>query len=622
MKKIGFKFAAVVLLMAAIAIVGLSFQNTNLSKVSDQSQSLLSEEVDNMTTIYQLQEKYLTVYRLLYSHVNADLKNVMEKNETQVAENLAQMTELRNTYRACIGADDAEAAEAFANVETKLDAFAASVEKIMAASKSGDKEGANLLILNEINMLNDSIILNMSKLLTYTQDDFATGKANVEATVATASSMTVVVIVVILVVSLIVLVVSYLIIVVPINKVAKALNGIIKDIQEDRADLTKRVPVTTKDEISILAKGINQFIEILQAIITNIMASCEEIRVRQEEVMISVEKANSGAEDTSSVMEQLAAGMQEVSATVTTETESTRDAEGSVGQIAEKVDGGAQFSEEIKQRAQKMQEQTKESRQKAQDMMETIDAQVTASIEDSKQIEQIKSLTGDILSIAGQTNLLALNASIEAARAGEAGRGFAVVADEIRNLADNSKNIANNIQEISERVVAAVVQLAENAKNLVDFMNTQVMGDYEQMEQTGVQYYQDSATVDTLMDEINERTTGLREVMQALATANEDIANTVSESTEGITSVVGNTMDLAGDMRAISDSLEQVAEVMNTLQRQVAHFKVKSDDAEAADVVLQEEPVAGEVEEVVVEDEVSADSFLIPEEELVSEIEE
>lgn len=611
MKKIGFKFAAVVLLMALIAIVGLGYQNMNLSKVSNQSQSLLSEEVDSMTTIYELQEKYLTVYRLLYSHVNVSLKNVMEKYEAEVQTNLTEMTALREEYRAGLGADDTEAAEAFANVETKLDAFATSVEKIMAASKAGDKENAGLLITNEINMLNDSITLNMSKLLTYTQDDFVVGRESMDATVATASSMTVVVIAVIIVVSLVVLAFSYLIIVVPIKKVTKALNGIVTDIKEERGDLTKRVPVTTKDEISILAQGINQFIEILQGLIGNIVASCEEIAVRQAEVMESVEKANSAAEDTSSVMEQLAAGMEEVSATVTTENESTRDAEGSVGQIAEKVDGGAQFSEEIKQRAQKMQEQTKESRQKAQDIMETIDAQVTASIEESKQIDQIKNLTGDILSIAGQTNLLALNASIEAARAGEAGKGFAVVADEIRNLADNSKNTANNIQEISERVVSAVEQLAANAKNLVDFMTTQVMGDYAQMEQTGVQYYQDSATVDTLMDEINEKTLGLRDVMQALATANEDISHTVSESTEGITSVVGNTMDLANDMRAIGDNLEQVSEVMNTLRSQVAHFKVKSDDV--TEVALEEK------EQIEVE-EVSADELVIPEEELVSEM--
>ncbi len=615
MKKIGFKFAIVVAVMAALAIAGMGYQNTNLNKVSKQSQSILAEEVDSMTTIYELQQKYLTVYRLLFSHVNVNLKNVMEEYETEAMANLAEMKELRDKYKATLSEDDTEAIEAFSVVEARLDTFATSVEKALAASKSGDKEQANLVILNEINMLNDSIVMNFSKLLTFTQGEFVAGKEAIDSTVTTASSMTIVVVAVILVVSVVVMVFSYLLIVVPIKKVTKSLNGIITDIKEERGDLTKRVPVTTKDEISILANGINQFIEILQELIGNIVASCEEIAVRQTEVMENVEKANSGAEDTSSVMEQLAAGMEEVSATVTTETESTRDAEGSVGQIAEKVDGGARFSEEIKQRAQKMQDQTRESRQRAQDMMETIDAQVTASIEDSKQIEQIKSLTGDILSIAGQTNLLALNASIEAARAGEAGRGFAVVADEIRNLADNSKNTANNIQEISERVVAAVEQLAANAKNLVDFMNTRVMGDYEQMEQTGVQYYQDSATVDTLMDEINERTMGLREVMQALATANEDIANTVSESTEGITSVVGNTMDLANDMRAISDNLEQVSEVMNALQKQVVHFKVKDDSAE--EIVLKETvPVETEIQEI------SADELMIPGEELVSESEE
>ena len=238
MKKIGFKFAAVVLLMALIAIVGLGYQNMNLSKVSNQSQSLLSEEVDSMTTIYELQEKYLTVYRLLYSHVNVSLKNVMEKYEAEVQTNLTEMTALREEYRAGLGADDTEAAEAFANVETKLDAFATSVEKIMAASKAGDKENAGLLITNEINMLNDSITLNMSKLLTYTQDDFVVGKEAMDATVATVSSMTVVVIAVIIVVSLVVLVFSYLIIVVPIKKVTKELNGIVTDIKEERLSLS------------------------------------------------------------------------------------------------------------------------------------------------------------------------------------------------------------------------------------------------------------------------------------------------------------------------------------------------------------------------------------------------
>ena len=92
------------------------------------------------------------------------------------------------------------------------------------------------------------------------------------------------------------------------------------------------------------------------------------------------------------------------------------------------------------------------------------------AIEESRSVNQVNSLTEDILSIASQTNLLSLNASIEAARAGEAGKGFAVVASEIGNLANSSADsvahISKLIDEVRDLVDDAVKQAGNSAEDI------------------------------------------------------------------------------------------------------------------------------------------------------------
>ena len=71
-------------------------------------------------------------------------------------------------------------------------------------------------------------------------------------------------------------------------------------------------------------------------------------------------------------------------------------------------------------------------RKKASDILEVLGE----AIENSKSVDQVNSLTNEIVAISSTTNLIALNASVEAMRAGDAGNGFAVVAQEIKSLAD------------------------------------------------------------------------------------------------------------------------------------------------------------------------------------------
>lgn len=84
------------------------------------------------------------------------------------------------------------------------------------------------------------------------------------------------------------------------------------------------------------------------------------------------------------------------------------------------------------------------AREGARSVKETVSG-MQAIAESSDKIADIISVITDI---AEQTNLLALNAAIEAARAGVHGKGFAVVADEVGKLAQRSSEAAKEIGQL------------------------------------------------------------------------------------------------------------------------------------------------------------------------------
>ena len=141
-------------------------------------------------------------------------------------------------------------------------------------------------------------------------------------------------------------------------------------------------------------------------------------------------------------MEEMSAAMEETSASLNQINESIGKVYNAIGAISENADGGKDSSSQIMEKAagiyEKAVQEQKEAKGMAQDMAESVNEKIGKS----KAVEEISTLTENIISITEQTNLLSLNASIEAARAGEAGRGFAVVADEIGKLASNSAETA------------------------------------------------------------------------------------------------------------------------------------------------------------------------------------
>lgn len=232
----------------------------------------------------------------------------------------------------------------------------------------------------------------------------------------------------------------------------------------------------------------------------------------------------------------------------------------------------SEYSVHMNARADEMQQSAQNSARITGAKAEEILVSLNDAIAKSKSVDQIKNLTGEILSIAQQTQLIALNAAVEASRAGEAGKGFAVVAGEVRDLANSSQKAANRIQEINSVVTAAVYNLCDNAQQLVEYMRVSVLAEFEAFVQSGSQYKEDAAYIRQSMAQFHERTNRLKQSMSEIADSIGTITKAIGDGANGITGVAGNTRQLAGDMEDIARRMGVNQKVVKGLEEKTVVF--------------------------------------------------
>lgn len=359
----------------------------------------------------------------------------------------------------------------------------------------------------------------------------------------------------------------------PIVKTNKELKEISTLINENNGDLTKRVNVKSSDEIGQLAQGINQFLDILQNTIGKIVEGSKNLDNMINSVGENVTVSNDNAQDVSSAMEELSATMQEIAATIQTVNDNTESVGKNVVDIADKTEQINNYSQDMRERADSLAKSADENKRTTDEMVGNIVGTLKKAIEDSKSVERVNELTGEILNISSQTNLLALNASIEAARAGEAGKGFAVVADEIRQLADSSRDTANNIQAINEHVTSAVYQLIDNSNKIIKYIEETILADYDSFVQAGAQYNEDACYISETMQEFAEKTEKLKELMKNTVESIEGISSGVEQSANAVTSSAVSTSQLVEQMNSIDKEMSESRNTVGELKAQTDVFK-------------------------------------------------
>lgn len=329
-----------------------------------------------------------------------------------------------------------------------------------------------------------------------------------------------------------------------------------------------------KDDFGQLAVSLESMRTEVGRLIGAVKEEALEITSMVQEIDENITALDEEIESVSATTEELAAGMEETAASSEEINAMSHEIESAAKSIAVRSQDGATEADGIRERAVGIKTTTDENDRRTKQVHGEINSGLTKALEDIKVVDQIEVLAESIMEITGQTNLLALNASIEAARAGEAGKGFAVVADEIRVLAEQSKAAVVHIQDVTQNVVGAVENLANGAKQLLEFVGTDVVQNLAEFSQMADSYSQDAERVDSLVTDFSASSEELLASINGVMDAITEVSKAATEGATGTSDIAEKTGVVVTRASEIKEKAAAAHTSADELQKNVERFIV------------------------------------------------
>lgn len=362
------------------------------------------------------------------------------------------------------------------------------------------------------------------------------------------------------------------------NNIGTPIAAAAEFIQEmSQGDLTRRVSeklLERRDEVGILARGLDEMLRNISGLIANIATAAREVGENSQQLSMVAQNVVATTEESSAATQEVAAGLEEVSAATEQMTASGQEIGATLEEVDREMSNSNQQAREIQEKALNIQQEAQHSTGSARNIYEDIEAKLLNAIEDARVVEEISSLAANIGGIADQTNLLALNAAIEAARAGEQGRGFAVVAEEVRTLAEQSGNTVSSIQSLTGQVQQAINNLVESSNELLKFIDETMLKELANVNEIGKQYANDAKFFEDSTGKVAELTNSVVAAFNEINQAIESVAATMEQSSAGAQEVARGAQEGSSAMVDVNETASYLAEMAEQLQELVGKFKV------------------------------------------------
>lgn len=555
-----------IMFVLLLGVSGYSIYALNLEKEAQQDMTI--SWVPGMDQIHQVDKQLLEIRRHLIRHALVDDAVTKQNIERDMQASVAILEQRMDGYEATIIREDDQ--QLFDEARSNWDNFQTVMNELIRISNEDGTEAAETYIRDTADASADTLSNSLGLLVNLNREA-------IQADTAAAAKMfeqVQMTLFIVLGVAAVMTILMMLFIFRSIFEPLKEFKTKMHELATSDGDLTTSIPVKRRDEFAGLARDFNQFIANLRQLILQVNDVTTGVTKQSNHMYEELKELDTYMTTTAATTEDLTAGMQQTAASAQEMNASASDMERTIHHIVTMADERKIEARQIDERALSLKSHAVEAKENAISVLQSTRTNLEKAMQDAKAVREIATLTNDILDIAAQTNLLSLNASIEAARAGEAGRGFAVVADEIRKLAETSRTTVERIQVISTTVLHSVDHLNESSGQMLHFLDTNVLKDYDQLEAAAGQYSIDAGRFETTATEFAAAAGELEQLTSNMIGVIQDVATTVNNGALGTQEIAEKVTMSVECFAELNHATEQSQQKMEELDSLIRQFKV------------------------------------------------